>query len=59
MIGSGLYGVDIKHQGKQAYVIEINDNPNIDYKVEDVYLGDELYMLVMAEMARRLELKGR
>jgi len=59
VIGSGLYGVDIKHQGKQAYVIEINDNPNIDYKVEDVYLGDELYMLVMAEMARRLELKGR
>ncbi|TNE79872.1 MAG: ATP-grasp domain-containing protein, partial [Gammaproteobacteria bacterium] len=59
VIGNGLYGVDIKQQGKQAYVIEINDNPNIDYKIEDAYLGDELYMLVMTEMARRLELKGR
>ena len=59
VIGSGLYGVDIKQQGRQAFVIEINDNPNIDYKIEDAYLGDELYMLVMTEIARRLELKGR
>ncbi|MCU4675807.1 RimK family protein [Catenovulum sp. 2E275] len=59
VIGNGLYGVDIKQQGKQAYVIEINDNPSLDSGVEDVYLGDELYMIIMSEMARRLELRGR
>ncbi|WP_017446924.1 RimK family protein [Gayadomonas joobiniege] len=59
VIGNGLYGVDIKQQGKQAFVIEINDNPSLDSGVEDLYLGDELYMLIMSEMARRLELRGR
>lgn len=59
VIGDGLYGVDVKQRGKQAYVIEINDNPSIEHKVEDSYLGDELYMLIMNEMARRLELRGR
>ncbi len=59
VIGDGLYGVDIKQLGKQAYVVEVNDNPSLDHKVEDVYLGDELYMLVMNEMVRRLELRGR
>jgi len=35
-----------KKNGK-GYVIEVNDNPNIDSGVEDKYLGDELYRLVM------------
>jgi glutathione synthase/RimK-type ligase-like ATP-grasp enzyme len=59
MIGNGLYGVDIKQQGRQVYVIEVNDNPSIDYKVEDAYLGNELYMQIMAEFSRRLEQRGR
>lgn len=59
VIGNGLYGVDIKQQGKQAFVIEINDNPSLDSGIEDAYLGDELYMIIMSEMARRLELRGR
>ena len=59
IIGNGLYGVDIKVHNDQAFVIEINDNPNIDYKVEDAYLGNELYMQVMGEFNRRLELRGR
>ncbi|RLQ22618.1 carboxylate--amine ligase [Seongchinamella sediminis] len=59
IIGNGLYGVDIKyHQGK-AYVIEVNDNPSIDHRVEDAYLGRELYMQVMGEFQRRLEARGR
>jgi glutathione synthase/RimK-type ligase-like ATP-grasp enzyme len=36
-------------------VIEVNDNPNIDSGVEDQYLGDELYRLIMSEFLRRLE----
>lgn len=59
VIGSGLYGVDLKQVDNQVYVIEVNDNPSLDHKVEDAYLGDELYMLIMAEFGRRLELRGR
>ena len=44
---------------KKAYVLEVNDNPSIDHKVEDAYLGDELYMQIMAEFQRRLETRGR
>ena len=52
-------GVDVKeHQGK-AYVLEVNDNPSIDHKVEDGYLGDELYMIIMDEFKQRLEARGR
>jgi glutathione synthase/RimK-type ligase-like ATP-grasp enzyme len=58
-IGNGLYGVDIKQKGHQVFVIEVNDNPNIDHKVEDIYLGNELYMLIMSEFAQRLEQRGR
>ena len=35
LIGDGLYGVDLKQLGKSLYVIEVNDNPNIDAGVED------------------------
>ncbi len=59
IIGKGLYGVDIKQKGQQVYVIEVNDNPSIEHKVEDLYLGNELYMQVMQEFALRLEKRGR
>ncbi|MBD1582559.1 RimK family protein [Pseudoalteromonas sp. S16_S37] len=59
IIGNGLYGVDIKELNGKAYVIEVNDNPSIDHKVEDAYLGNELYMLIMAEFVRRLEARGK
>jgi glutathione synthase/RimK-type ligase-like ATP-grasp enzyme len=54
-IGDGLYGVDVKERDGKGYVIEVNDNPNIDRGVEDKYLGDELYRLVMGEFLRRME----
>ena len=59
IIGDGLYGVDIKYHNDKAYVIEVNDNPSIDHRVEDAYLGRELYMQVMGEFQRRLEARGR
>jgi glutathione synthase/RimK-type ligase-like ATP-grasp enzyme len=43
LIGEGLYGVDLKESNGKVYVIEINDNPNIDSGVEDQILGDSLY----------------
>ncbi|MFW1677883.1 RimK family protein [Pontibacter sp. JAM-7] len=59
MIGQGIYGVDLKQKDNQVYVIEVNDNPSIDHRVEDRYLGNELYMQIMHEFARRLEQRGR
>lgn len=56
-IGDGLYGVDLKEVNGKGYVIEVNDNPNIDSGVEDQYLGKELYLLIMQEFKRRLELQ--
>lgn len=55
-IGDGLYGVDIKDVGNGKYlVIEINDNPNIDFGVEDKILGDSLYSKIMLSFLKRLE----
>lgn len=58
-VGNGLYGIDIKTVDSRAYVLEVNDNPNIDHGVEDAYLGEELYMQIMSEFLRRLEARGR
>lgn len=58
LIGSGLYGVDLKEIDGQVYVIEVNDNPSIDNKVEDLWLGDLLYDRIMTEFLRRIQLRG-
>lgn len=55
LIGDGLYGVDLKEVGKKFYVIEINDNPNIDTGVEDAILKEELYLRIMRVFLRRIE----
>jgi glutathione synthase/RimK-type ligase-like ATP-grasp enzyme len=47
LIGPSLYGVDIKQKGDQFFIIEINDNPNIDTGVEDAFLKDKLYTEIM------------
>nr|WP_136252342.1 RimK family protein [Ningiella ruwaisensis] len=59
IVGRGLYGVDVKQSNGQVYVIEVNDNPSLESKVEDLYLGKELYMIIMQEFANRLEARGR
>lgn len=55
LIGSGLYGVDLKQNDRGVFVVEVNDNPNIDAGVEDAVLKDELYRTVLAALVRRLE----
>jgi glutathione synthase/RimK-type ligase-like ATP-grasp enzyme len=47
LIGKSLYGVDMKEVDGKFYVIEINDNPNIDGGIEDKILKDKLYASVM------------
>jgi glutathione synthase/RimK-type ligase-like ATP-grasp enzyme len=56
-IGDGIYGVDLKVVGERPVVIEVNDNPSIDAGVEDAYLGEDLYLRIMQEFLRRMELK--
>ncbi|MDH4320796.1 MAG: RimK family protein [Desulfobulbaceae bacterium] len=55
LIGDGLYGVDLKQVDNKVYVIEINDNPNIDAGIEDCYLKDEMYLRVMQYFLTRIE----
>jgi glutathione synthase/RimK-type ligase-like ATP-grasp enzyme len=57
-IGTGLYGVDVKHTSKGAFVIEVNDNPNIEESVENGVLKDEIYRLILKEFIRRIEEKS-
>jgi glutathione synthase/RimK-type ligase-like ATP-grasp enzyme len=47
LIGKSLYGVDMKEVDGKFYVIEINDNPNIDSGIEDKILKDKLYSTIM------------
>jgi glutathione synthase/RimK-type ligase-like ATP-grasp enzyme len=55
LIGDGLYGVDLKQNERGVFVIEVNDNPNVDAGVEDACLKDDLYRAIMQEFFTRLE----
>jgi glutathione synthase/RimK-type ligase-like ATP-grasp enzyme len=55
LIGNGLYGVDLKQAGRKCYVIEVNDNPNIDAGTEDSLLKEDLYRRVVEVFLRRVE----
>ncbi len=58
-VGSALYGVDLKQFGTVVKVVEVNDNPNIDFGIEDLILKDRLYRRVMEYFVRRLEARVR
>jgi len=55
IIGKGLFGIDIKVIDNIPMVIEINDNPNIDFGVEDVYYGDTIYSKILTALKNRLD----
>lgn len=56
LIGDGLYGVDLKEIDGKVYVIEVNDNPNIDAGIEDEILKDELYDRIIESIYNRIEI---
>ncbi|MCP9292919.1 GNAT family N-acetyltransferase [Gracilimonas sediminicola] len=56
LMGDGLYGVDLKMLGDKVYVIEVNDNPNIDAGIEDKILGTELYKRIVKSLVTRIEM---
>ncbi len=55
LVGDGLYGVDVKQSGNHFYVIEVNDNPNVEAGLEDAVLKQDLYRRVMSVFLRRIE----
>jgi glutathione synthase/RimK-type ligase-like ATP-grasp enzyme len=57
-MGKGLYGIDIKVVGNKPMVIEINDNPNIDFGVEDLYYGDLIYSKILTALKTRVQQNG-
>jgi len=54
LIGSGLYGVDLKEHKGEACIIEVNDNPSLDAGIEDEVLGLELYARIMRVFKDRI-----
>ena len=52
LIGDGLYGVDLKQREDGIFIIEVNDNPNIDRGVEDEKPGDKLYDRLIEHFSR-------
>lgn len=52
LVGRGLYGVDLKQTKTGVFVMEVNDNPNIDVGMEDAALGDELYRRLLRHFLR-------
>jgi glutathione synthase/RimK-type ligase-like ATP-grasp enzyme/gamma-glutamyl:cysteine ligase YbdK (ATP-grasp superfamily) len=58
LIGSGLYGVDIKETAAGPVVIEINDNPNLDVGYDDAADGNRIYEDLVAFFLRRIEQGG-
>jgi glutathione synthase/RimK-type ligase-like ATP-grasp enzyme len=57
--GKGLYGVDLKEVGGKVYMIEVNDNPNIDAGFEDEVIGDDLYLRIMRTFFARVTARHR
>lgn len=59
LIGDGFYGVDVKQVDGRCYLMEINDNPNVDAGNEDGVLKDALYREVMGLFLQRIEERKR
>ncbi|MEK9722493.1 MAG: RimK family protein [Rhodospirillaceae bacterium] len=55
LMGDGLYGVDLKQTDAGVFVIEVNDNPNIDAGVEDQVLKEALYERLIDEFIHRIQ----
>ncbi len=59
LIGDGLYGVDLKETPAGIFVVEVNDNPNIDAGIEDLVLKDSLYQTVINAFIERLDRRSQ
>ena len=55
LIGDGLYGVDIKETQDGIFVVEVNDNPNIEHGVEDQAEKDQVWIELTRWFTDRLD----
>jgi glutathione synthase/RimK-type ligase-like ATP-grasp enzyme len=55
LIGDGLYGVDLKQTANGLFVIEINDNPDLNHGVEDAAEKDAVWEKLVRWFYDRLE----
>ncbi|MDZ4714507.1 MAG: RimK family protein [Cytophagales bacterium] len=55
LIGKSLYGVDMKEVDGKFYIIEVNDNPNIDAGIEDKILKEKLYDTIMEVILNKIK----
>jgi len=55
LIGDGLYGVYIKETPDGIFVVEVNDNPNIEHGVEDAAEKDQVWIELTRWFIDRLE----
>jgi len=58
-IGDGLYGVDIKETPEGIFVIEVNDNPNLNHGCEDTGEKDEVWVRLTQWFIDKLEKHGK
>jgi glutathione synthase/RimK-type ligase-like ATP-grasp enzyme/gamma-glutamyl:cysteine ligase YbdK (ATP-grasp superfamily) len=56
LIGDGLYGVDLKQTKHGVFVIEVNDNPNIDIGYDDAAEGPIIYEELVEWFLERLDI---
>lgn len=54
-IGQGLYGVDIKETDDGLFVMEVNDNPNLEHGVEDAIGKDEIWLRILKWFGDRMD----
>ena len=55
LIGNGLYGVDVKETPNGIFIVEVNDNPNIDHGIEDAAEKDQVWVELTRWFIDRLE----
>ncbi|WP_137388143.1 RimK family protein [Rhodoligotrophos defluvii] len=55
LIGDGLYGVDLKQTEHGLYIIEVNDNPDLNHGIEDLAEKDAIWDKLISWFVTRLE----
>jgi len=49
------YDLFKEQENGEVFVIEINDNPNIDHRIEDSIYGDDIYRNITNHLISKIE----
>lgn len=50
LLDGGLYGIDIKMHNNKAVIVEVNDNPNIYFGIEDLVEQERVYKTILLNL---------